>query len=208
MLPVEPTIRAEKPIIELDPITLPIPDKTPERPAVFPANTVNRSQSSLDTDYLIDDKKQVFNPLLNSLIRSPSLLRGGPQSDEHPITLPPEIITQYNLTLQNQNIHEILQRLLAKKQCLDGEVKNIPENTRSNSSAQLEGVLNGDRNVAANSADTIPSFLQYIGKELEKLPYESQEKAKNEIFNVILKLKNQPMYLMIPHHWQLPGKRP
>ena len=54
-----------------------------------------------------------------------------------------------------------------------------------------------------SDTDTLPSFLQYIGKELETLPYDCQEKAKKEIFRVISDLKKQSVMFMVPHHWQL-----
>ena len=195
----------------------------------MPIVTNSRSLSSLEAENLLGDQKKAFIPLLNSLTRSPTCLvpGGGAQHGKLPspstAAVNPELLAEYNRILQSKNIHEILRELLVKKQRLDSECNSTALNytkasddpSKCSSSSSTDGkVMNiKQEKVQAvmhesdSTVNTIPAFLQYIEKELEKLPYEAQERAKIEIFRVISELKKQSLY-MVPHHWQLPGKMP
>ena len=91
------------------------------------------------------------------------------------------------------NLQEILKEVIALRK-LEAKVCN-------------EGRVSPPRN-----RDTLASFLQYIGKELEKMTGDSQERAKKEIFRVVSELKGQEHgmmagYTMVPHHHVLATQR-
>ena len=139
-----------------------------------------------------------------------SVLKDGGQSTN---ALEASIIADYNKILQGvqtRRIQDILQDMLCRKPSF-GEVKpNLDHSDQGSNSAnnspkqqQPAATINHKPEPVQDDANNLPSFLQYIGKELEKLPFDSQERAKREIFRVVSELKKQSSIYIIPHHWQL-----
>jgi hypothetical protein len=148
----------------------------------------------------------------SNLLRSPTaLLPGNPLLGNKPL-VPPELLSEYSrLGLFNPNkIQDILRDVLTRKRLLEDtepaleKERKVHVGDSGSEKKRMEGVTDSAAPLGSESdTDTLPSFLQYIGKELETLPYDCQERAKKEIFKVISDLKKQSVMFMVPHHWQL-----
>lgn len=171
-------------------------------PPLVPIINSSRSLSETEAKNLLDD----LNRGSNNILRSPTaLLPGTPLMPGTKPFVPPELLSEYSRLglLQSNKIHDILKDVLTRKRLIEDT------NTSPQKEAKVADVERDDKNAHGRSSpvgegdqDTLPSFLQYIGKELETMPFDFQEKAKKEIFRVITDLKKQSMF-MVPHHWQL-----
>ena len=178
-------------------------------PPLIPVINGSRSLSEAEAKSLLED----INRGNHNVLRSPTaLMPGNPLINAKPL-VPPELLSEYSrLGIFNPSkIQDILKDVLTRKRLLED-----PDPIEKESKVHITRDRELEKNVSENNrtetpnpvgsesdTDTLPSFLQYIGKELETLPYDCQEKAKKEIFRVISDLKKQSVMFMVPHHWQL-----
>ena len=217
-LPVEPIIRIPEPpppysemkqLINAQNFQRLMESKLPG-PPLIPVINGTRSLSDSEAKSLLDD----INRGSNNLLRSPTaLLPGNHLLGSKPL-LPPELLSEYSRLglFHPSKIQDILKDVLHRKRLLDDTEPSPEKEPKMHAGNEaLEKKKMGDSAGTETTApvtsesdtDTLPSFLQYIGKELETLPYDCQEKAKKEIFRVISDLKKQSVMFMVPHHWQL-----
>ena len=216
-LPVEPIIRIQEPpppysemkqlITAQQNFQRMMESKLPG-PPLMPVINGTRSLSDKEAKSLLDDLNRG-----NNLLRSPTaLLPGNPLLGTKPL-VPPELLSEYSrlgLFNTSNKIHDILKGVLTRKRLIEDTDPALEKETKMHagdmqeSEKKMMGASTDSPPVTTDSdTATLPSFLQYIGKELETLPYDCQEKAKKEIFRVISDLKKQSVMFMVPHHWQL-----